>query len=243
MKYIIRLLLVLPLLLNCSQTHNKPTVVLTFDDAEASHYTNAAPLLKQYNFGATFYICEFPHKNPEDSILYMTWPQIKALHDMGFEIGNHTAHHKNVTKLTPQQVTTEIRYIEEKCKTYGIPKPVTFAYPGNRTDSLAQTIIAQLGYKFARAGGSRLYQPQNDVAMAIPSYTTSSSEKLVKRVTKALHGLKPNDIIVLTFHGIPDTGHPDYSTTPEFFGELLTYMHQNNYNVIAMRDLDKYTTN
>src|SRR5229473_6679633 len=30
-------------------------VVLTFDDSKASHYTVVRPLLKKYNFGATFW--------------------------------------------------------------------------------------------------------------------------------------------------------------------------------------------
>jgi peptidoglycan/xylan/chitin deacetylase (PgdA/CDA1 family) len=33
-------------------------VVLTFDDSVASHYTVARPLLKQYGFGASFFITE-----------------------------------------------------------------------------------------------------------------------------------------------------------------------------------------
>ena len=34
-------------------------VVLTFDDAVVSHATHVAPLLRQYGFGATFYVVEF----------------------------------------------------------------------------------------------------------------------------------------------------------------------------------------
>jgi len=34
-------------------------VVLTFDDACASHATVVAPILKRLGFGATFYICNF----------------------------------------------------------------------------------------------------------------------------------------------------------------------------------------
>ena len=33
-------------------------VVLTFDDGNKSDFTYVAPLLKQYGFGATFYITE-----------------------------------------------------------------------------------------------------------------------------------------------------------------------------------------
>ena len=62
-------------------------VVLTFDDAARSHYEVARPLLKAKGFGATFFISEgwdFA-TNKKD---YMTWQQIRALHDDGFEIGN-----------------------------------------------------------------------------------------------------------------------------------------------------------
>ena len=31
----------------------------------------------------------------------------------------------------------QLGYIESKCKEYGIPKPISFAYPGYDTSSLA----------------------------------------------------------------------------------------------------------
>ena len=86
----------------------------------------------------------------------MNWQQIAALHKHGFEIGNHTGHHKNMTKLSREEMQKEIAYIETKCKEYGIPKPVSFAYPGNRSDSLSQVVLKEMGYRFARAGGSKL---------------------------------------------------------------------------------------
>ena len=54
-------------------------VVLTFDDSSASHHAIAAPLLKRYGFGATFFITEgFTFRtNKRD---YMTWEQIAELH-------------------------------------------------------------------------------------------------------------------------------------------------------------------
>ena len=74
-------------------------VVLTFDDSKASHYTVVRPLLKQYGFGATFFITEgFTFRtNKED---YLTWQQIAELHRDGFEIGNHTREKKARQKPT-----------------------------------------------------------------------------------------------------------------------------------------------
>lgn len=152
-------------------------VILCFDDAELSHYTTVAPLLKQYGFNATFMVCEMPLKTPGDTQYYMNWSQIAALHQMGFEIGSHTGHHRNMTKLSEADKRQEIAYIENKCNAYGIPKPVSFAYPGNRDDSLSQAVLRQMGYRYARTGGSKYYQMQ---------ISTSTSIKLIEEPTLPL---------------------------------------------------------
>ena len=215
----------------------KPSVVLTFDDAEISHYNNVAPLLLKYGFNATFFVCEFPLHNQEEKKEYMSWNQIYELHKMGFEIGNHTGHHRNVTKLKPNEIEDELQYIEAKCKEYNIPKPVSFAYPGNRNHSISQSILKQRGYKYARAGGSALYNTDKDLPLAIPSYTVTDSDKIKNRVMSALKSLEPNQILVLTFHGVPDIVHPDYSTSTEFLSEILQLLKDRQYNVLAMKDL------
>ena len=223
--------------------NNRPIVVLTFDDAEISHYTNVAPLLKKYDFNATFFVCEFPCKTEEEKPFYMSWEQIKELNDQGFEIGNHTGHHKNVTKLSRSEIVKEVQYIENKCKQYNIPHPVTFAYPGNRSDSASVAVLDSLGYHFARVGSSRPYNSESDINLQIPSYTTASTEKLKTRVHKALQNLKPKQIMVLTFHGIPDIIHPDYSTTTEHLEEIFKLLSNKNYHVIAMKELNSYISN
>src|ERR1044071_919862 len=65
-------------------------VVLTFDDAVKSHRTFVAPLLKELGFGATFFVT---HKWMSDQANFMTWEEVGELHQMGFEIGNHSWTH------------------------------------------------------------------------------------------------------------------------------------------------------
>lgn len=219
-----------------SNTNEKPTVILTFDDAEISHYTNVAPLLKKYGFGATFMVCEMARK-PADSLYYMNWQQIAALHKMGFEIGNHTGHHKNMTTLTVDEMKVEVRYIEDKCRQYNIPVPVSFAYPGNRHDSLSQIVLRELGYRFARTGGSSFYNPLKNTHLAIPSYTMGATEKLAERTWKALKTVQSGQVLVFTVHGVPDLEHPDYTTTITHFEQLLQYMKANNFRVVPLKDL------
>lgn len=243
MKHICIIALTVWLFAACNNKtiNDNPIVVLTFDDAEISHLTTAAPILKKFGYTATFFVCDRARKKEEKENRYMNWSHIKELNDMGFEIGNHTAHHKNVTKLTREQLIEEVGYIEKKCKENGIPHPVSFAYPGNINDSTSQAILAELGYKYARAGSSRLYNPKEDNVMAVPSYTTlDASERIKNRVSMALKQLQNGQFLILTFHGINSEVNPKYSTSTSYFTELLNYMYDNDFNVIAMRDLDKY---
>jgi len=68
------------------------TVILTFDDAVKSHRTFVAPLLKDLNFRATFFVT---HLWMDDTANFMTWREIAEIHGMGFEIGNHAWTHGN----------------------------------------------------------------------------------------------------------------------------------------------------
>ena len=212
-------------------------VVLTFDDAAATHYSFVAPLLKQYGFGATFFVCEFP-PDYSDTTKYMTWAQIQQLGRMGFEVANHTHTHAHVTKLNPQQLNDQLSYIENKCDSLKIGKPVTFAYPGYSIHEAAFTVLKEKGHQLARAGGSRAYDPQHDHPYLIPSWATGADNK--QQIMEALQQAKNGKIVVLTIHGVPDIAHPWVTTPPELFREYLQYLHDNRYKVIALKDLLYY---
>ena len=213
------------------------TVILTFDDAVSTHSTYVAPLLKKHGFTATFYVCEFP-PDFDDKHKYMSWEQIEGLHKMGFEVANHTHTHKNVGKLKEAQLVEELEYIENKLVAFGAPRPVTFAYPGYGTSIAALKILEQRGYQFARAGFDRVYDPETDHPLLVPGFTTraNNQEMIMDAFAKASNG----KIAVLTIHGVPDYAHDWVTTPPEMFESYLKFLKDNQYHVIAMRDLAQY---
>ncbi|MFM7100966.1 MAG: polysaccharide deacetylase family protein, partial [Verrucomicrobiota bacterium] len=89
-------------------------VVLTFDDSVASQHRVVRPLLKQYGFGATFFITE-GFSFPTNKVDYLTWEQIAELHRDGFEIGNHTRSHLGVSADTMGRLREEVGHIAERC--------------------------------------------------------------------------------------------------------------------------------
>jgi len=112
MKAILFLLALVVPIVSAQQPVPDKLVVLTFDDSVASQATFVAPLLKKHGFGATFFITE-GFEFLVDKTHYMRWEQIKALHEDGFEIGNHTRKHAGVTKQKLEQLRSDVEFIEQ----------------------------------------------------------------------------------------------------------------------------------
>jgi peptidoglycan/xylan/chitin deacetylase (PgdA/CDA1 family) len=212
-------------------------VVLTFDDNCVSHATFVGPLLKKLGFGGTFYITEaFPDKK-----MYMSWEQIKSLEDLGFEIGNHSVHHPAFSSIKTEECLREIAGIENDCATNRLARPTTFCWPGYGVNNGIFTAMAEKGYLFARGGHERPYAPATDNPFDTPSFTVhdgtlKDKDSFVNAAKQAV----PGKIVIFTFHGVPDPEHPWVKTEPASFEECMKYLKDNNYTVIAMRDMAKY---
>ena len=226
-------------------------VVLTFDDGNKSDYVYVAPLLKRYGFGATFYITEgLGFLNNKDH--YVTWEEIRELHDDGFEIGNHTQHHNNIRTLSQAELLAQLVHIDKRCEAYEIPIPVTFAYPGDSRDPKAIEVLKEKGYPFARRGvgpdfpydleGGRgpAYDPDIHHPLVIPSTGVPGPNYKFEDLVWAVDQAKDGKIAVLTFHGVPALEHPWVDTPPELFETYIDYLHDKNCTVIALRDLANY---
>lgn len=224
-------------------------VVLTFDDASKSHVTVAAPLLKKHGFGATFFVTEgfdFP-TNQRD---YMTWDDIAQLHHDGFEIGNHTRDHKAPSAKDPKGTIEQLEGINARCLAHGIPKPVTFAYPGNALDKDVLPILQGLGIKFARRGGAPeypydkgrgfAYEPGLDHPLLIPSAGDARPAWTLDDFKRAVSQARGGKIAVIQLHGVPDTAHSWVNTPRPLFESYVKYLADNGYRVIALRDLARY---
>ncbi len=224
-------------------------VVLTFDDSEASHYSVVRPLLKKHGFGATFFITEgFSFRtNNQD---YMTWEQIAELHRDGFEIGNHTRDHMGVNAGSLDRLTEQVEAINARCAEHGIPRPVSFGYPGNAIHRDALPVLKRLGFHFARRGGApefpydagrgTAFEPGVDHPLLIPSAGDARPNWTLDVFKRAVRQAQAGRIAVLQFHGVPDREHPWVHTPPELFAQYLDELQRNGYHGIALRDLARF---
>ena len=204
------------------------TVVLTFDDGVASHATNVAPILKRAGFGGSFYVADFDSFNTRKDF-YMTWAQIKSLVDDGFDVGNHTKGHGGAS-MDPWL------NMESEFSANHIPKPITLAWPVYAVYSNLYPSLIEHQYTFGRAGGNRPYRPTADHPLDVPSYSPGDVDAFIKDAQLATHG----NMVVFTFHGVPEGEHMAVSLDPEKFAKMMKYLKDNQYNVISLRDAAKY---
>lgn len=234
---------------------NKPIpdrlVALTFDDGVKSQITYVAPLLKQYGFGATFYVTEGAEVwgNGES---YLTWDDARSLHDDGFEIGNHTRRHRDVREQSRAELRADLDHIDQRCQACGISKPETFCYPGYHNSPEAVEVLADWGFLFARRGvdpeypypseGGRgpAYDPGIHHPLLIPTTGASGPRWTFDDFLWAIEQARDGRICVLTFHGVPDLDHPWVHTEPAMFERYMQVLYDRQCTVIALRDLKQY---
>jgi peptidoglycan/xylan/chitin deacetylase (PgdA/CDA1 family) len=227
------------------------TVVLTFDDSVKSHRAYVAPLLKELGFNATFYITQRWMSDQEN---FLNWQEVAEIHEMGFEIGNHSWTHDDFSSpRNAARLAGELALVDRQLHTAQppIPRPVNFGYCGNAFGPETVTLLQRLGYQFARRGGSPeaqygtldigpTYDPTRHHPLLIPTtgdaYPFWTMDHFKKVVALATEG----QAVVLQFHGVPDIAHPWVHTPPERFREYMTWLKEQGCRCIAIRDLEPY---
>ena len=205
-------------------------VVLTFDDSVASHATIVAPILKNLGFNGSFYICDFDSFTTRKD-WYMTWAQIKSLADAGFDVGNHTKGHGGGLD--------NFLEMEAEFAANHVPKPTTLCWLVYQVNPRIYPNLIAGGYTFGRGGHDRPYRPTYDHPFDVPSFTIHDGVSFESFVSDAQRAT-PGQIVVFTFHGVPEGEHPTVGLDPAKFKKMMQHLKDNHYTVIGMRDMGTY---
>ena len=129
--------------------YNKPLppkpVLLTFDDGYLDNYTVAAPILHKFGFTGTFYLVTGQVGSGE----YMSWEQVAGLARLGMDIGSHTVSHPDLTTLSPEDLSRELKESAAAIRSR-LGHPVYwFCYPTGRYDDDVKAAAREAGYLLA----------------------------------------------------------------------------------------------
>lgn len=212
------------------------TVILTFDDACITHRDFVVPILQKFGFGGTFFISLPPEWSAEAPGAYLNWGDIVCLAQQGFDIGNHTMNHANLSELSKEECRRELDLLNEKFAEYGIPEPVSFAYPGGPYAANAVEVLQECSLKYARTTEPGLWEPGKSDPMRLPCFAISEDRKENFHEAVKLASANENAAAIILYHGVPDLHHPWCNTSEETFLEQMEFLAENDFRVLSMRD-------
>jgi peptidoglycan/xylan/chitin deacetylase (PgdA/CDA1 family) len=227
-------------------------VSLTFDDGHASHYATL-PMLSSRGMRGTYYINS---ALVGSSSYYMPWSQIHDLDNAGNEIGGHTLHHTDLTRVSPAEAQREVCDDRTALTGQGFAPVTSFAYPYAAVDDTAKQIVQNCGYSNARGVGgissgnvcggcpfAETVPPADpyNVQTPEPAVSNTTLSQLQSYVTNAeSHG---GGWVALVFHGICSNNCTGSSSlSPTVFTAFLDWLQPRNANGTVVRTAGEVIT-
>lgn len=187
------------------------TVAITIDDAYRSVYEEAWPRLKQAGLPFTLFVSTDPVDRELGGI--MTWDQVRALHEGGVEIGNHTVSHAHMPTLSPVRAKREIARAAERLTEELGEAPTLFAFPYGEASARLMTLVEEAGYDHAFGQHSGVIGKYSQ-RYYLPRFPVNESFGGIDRFTRIVNALPfpasdvtPSD---------PDLGAPGAENPPAF---------------------------
>ena len=112
------------------QSFDGKTVCVTFDDGSETDLLAAAPILKEFGFGATFYITGGFLGKPG----YLSEAQVRNLSALGFEIGCHSLTHPYLPDIDDHRLHDETAGAKDRLEQITGGPIEHFSCPGGRWD-------------------------------------------------------------------------------------------------------------
>ncbi|MBN1619833.1 polysaccharide deacetylase family protein [candidate division WOR-3 bacterium] len=187
-----------------SGTEDLKCFSITFDDALSTVFSNAFPVLNEFSFNAEiFVVSDYVGKESLWDVnlgglskLHMDWDEISKLAECGWGVGSHSCTHRDLTRLSPDEVKEEAqRSMEEIMKRTG-KKPEFFSYPFGRTNTSVAKIVENCGYRGALTSyphDNFTFDPYR--AGRRPVYLYDSSYDVYRRVLRSSWKNMPYDFV------------------------------------------------
>lgn len=240
MKKLLFFLIIALLISSCRffQPESKQTLVvcISFDDADATVYEYAFPILEQYGYRATVFVNSGTVGIPG----IVTWKQLENLkQNYHWEIGGHTYNHVDLTSLTVEQAENEISMDLDSLSAHGLA-PVTFALPfGHSPCEYYDTILKY--YKNIRTiNNITMVNPINrSILGSFANSSLNADERLIDRVLQGM--LEKENLIILRFHMInPNLEGQSNNCTPATFLKFVQKLHSLDVIVLPINEAVDY---
>jgi peptidoglycan/xylan/chitin deacetylase (PgdA/CDA1 family) len=122
-------------------------LAITFDDGYVDNAETAAPELKRRGLPAAFFVAtnfiesnHVPWWDADRSITsrWMTWDDVRAIRDRGFEVGSHTMNHVDLGRVDGAEADAEIAQSRARLEAELGAPVLLFSYPYGRPENFTE---------------------------------------------------------------------------------------------------------
>jgi len=200
----------------------EPIVTVTFDDGWESIYTQALPLLHEFNIPTTQYIIAGTFEHPA----YMSVAQVRSMQQAGHEVASHTVTHTDLTQADSKTLNRELS--DSKAilsKEFGPIKD--FASPLGAKNERTLAAIGTLYRSQRNTEGDPNNTTDRGVNLA-GAFTKADIKGYTVRATTTMEDLRrmldftkaSNGWLVLTYHQVDMSGET-YAVAPAVLRQQL----------------------
>ncbi|RSL31144.1 polysaccharide deacetylase family protein [Salibacterium salarium] len=118
---------------------DKQKVLITIDDAPDTYSVEMAEYLAEEDVPAIFFVNGHFLQDKEGK------EDLKKIHDMGFEIGNHTMNHVDVTELSEEELEEEIVGLNDLIEEIIGERPDFFRAPFGINSNASKELLTERG--------------------------------------------------------------------------------------------------
>jgi peptidoglycan/xylan/chitin deacetylase (PgdA/CDA1 family)/glycosyltransferase involved in cell wall biosynthesis len=190
----------------------RQALLLTFDDCYEDLLTVALPILEERAIPAVAFavsgclggINEWDSSLGATQLRLLNGGELRKLAERGVEIGAHSRTHRQLTRLSTDELIGEVAGSASDLESFGLDRPRFFAYPYGEYNQRVQQVVQESGLQAAFTVDSNLVRPGQN-PYQIPRVEITREDRGWKLLWK-----------------VASVGHPVFSFCYHFFGNGST---------------------
>lgn len=218
-------------LTNCM---TRPALVIGFDDGLVSTYSEGRRAMDKYHWAGTTFVS--PKRVGTSG--YMTWAQVLALQNLGWDIGNHTYDHTNLDTLTAAEIDANFKACMRDLRLNDIRPAGIIAYPQGITTEEARPVVEQY-YSIGRNSWSDRKHQALPLAnrTAVQSYNPVNTTPVASLNTAVDEAIAATGLLMISFHDIVTTASTTYQYSIANFESFLATTAGKDIDVTTFTEL------
>lgn len=221
-------------------TKSTPKILFTFDDGLESTFTNGYPVLEKYGIKGTIYAIT----NNIGVGTGIKLNQLKALYKNGWDVGNHTTDHSDLTSLSLGDATAKIKDAQDYLLEQGFTRSAKYlAYPFGYANATVYQAASDAGVTCGRLtsvliNGKEVLQHnptynRYTFRTGYPIYNDATLDGAKSQIDRAI---KYGSTLIFITHGVENSSPGTYNALTSTLDSIAAYVAQTGIETMTISE-------